>query len=90
MTLKRKIALVDLDRQTITLKAIPGELRDRFLGGRGIGDYLLWQYGAMHCDALGADNTIVVNAGLLGGTLASSQAHGSYPGKITINRVFNL
>jgi len=77
MTLKRKIALVDLDRHAITIQAIPGQWRSRFLGGRGIGDYLLWQYGAMHCDALSADNTIVVNAGLLGGTLAAPHAFGT-------------
>jgi len=77
MTLKRKIALVDLDRQAITIKAIPDEWRIRFLGGRGIGNYLFWRYGTRDCDALSADNTVVINAGLLSGTLASSDVYGS-------------
>ncbi len=77
MTLKRKIALVDLDRHAITIKAIPDQWRSRFLGGRGIGDYLLCRYGTMDGDALRADNTIVINAGLLGGTLAAPHAFGS-------------
>ena len=72
MALNRKIAYIDLDTETITLEPIPMEWRRKFIGGRGMDAYLLYNHTRGGCDPLGPDNVVVISAGLLGGTLASS------------------
>jgi aldehyde:ferredoxin oxidoreductase len=72
MALNRKIAYIDLDQQNIKLEPIPMEWRRKFLGGRGLDVYLLYRHTSKGCDPLGSDNVVIVSAGLLGGTLASS------------------
>jgi len=72
MALNRKIAYIDLDRKTIKLEPIPVEWRRKFIGGRGLDAYLLYRNTPKGCDPLGPDNVVIVSAGLLGGTLASS------------------
>ena len=72
MALNRKIAYIDLDQQSIKLEPIPMEWRHKFVGGRGLDAYLLYRYTPKGCDPLGADNVVIVSAGLLVGTLASS------------------
>ena len=72
MALNRKIAYIDLDTETITLEPIPMEWRRKFIGGRGMDAYLLYNHTRVGCDPLGPDNVVVISAGLLGGTLASS------------------
>ncbi|MDY6792349.1 MAG: aldehyde ferredoxin oxidoreductase N-terminal domain-containing protein [Thermodesulfobacteriota bacterium] len=71
MALNRKIAYIDLNRKKIDITPIPLQWRRRFLGGRGIGAYLLLKHASPKCDALGSDNVIVISTGLLGGTLAT-------------------
>ncbi|MBT8350961.1 MAG: hypothetical protein KJO26_06985 [Deltaproteobacteria bacterium] len=71
MALNRKIAHIDLKRKKINIHPIPLEWRRRFLGGRGTGAYLLSKYALPKCDPLGAENVIVISAGLLDGTLAA-------------------
>jgi len=72
MALNRKIAYIDLDRENITLEPIPMEWRRKFIGGRGLDAYLLYRHIPKGCDPLGPDNVVIVSAGLLVGTLASS------------------
>jgi aldehyde:ferredoxin oxidoreductase len=72
MALNRKIAYIDLDRQSIKLEPISLEWRRKFIGGRGLDAYLLYRNTPKGCDPLGPDNVVIVSAGLLGGTLASS------------------
>jgi aldehyde:ferredoxin oxidoreductase len=72
MALNRKIAYIDLDQQNIRIEPIPMEWRRRFIGGRGLDAYLLYGNTPKRCDPLGPDNVVIVSAGLLGGTLASS------------------
>ena len=72
MALNRKIAYIDLDRENIKLEPIPMEWRRKFVGGRGLDAYLLYRHTPGGCDPLGPDNVVIVSAGLLVGTLASS------------------
>jgi len=72
MALNRKIAYIDLDSQTVTLESVPMEWRLKFIGGRGLDAYLLLTHTPVGCDPLGPENVVIISAGLLCGTLASS------------------
>ena len=72
MALNRKIAYIDLDRQNIKLEPIPMEWRRKYVGGRGLDAYLLYRHTPGGCDPFGPDNVVIVSAGLLVGTLAST------------------
>ncbi len=71
MALNRKIALIDLGKREIDLFPVSRELRSGFIGGRGIGARLLYTHAARGSDPLGPDNTMVVSAGLLAGSLTA-------------------
>ena len=70
----RKIAYIDLTNRTVKVKKIPMELRRKFLGGRGLDAYLLYNHLEAGVDPLGPDNVFLVSAGALVGTLASASA----------------
>ncbi|MEJ2025857.1 MAG: aldehyde ferredoxin oxidoreductase N-terminal domain-containing protein, partial [Deltaproteobacteria bacterium] len=42
MALERKIAYIDLTTGEVQIKPIPLEIRKKFLGGRGLDAYLLY------------------------------------------------
>jgi aldehyde:ferredoxin oxidoreductase len=88
MALNRKIAYIDLDTETITLEAIPIEWRRKFVGGRGLDAYLLYTNTPGGCDPLGPDNVVVISAGLLGGTLASSASRTHIAAKSPLTNLF--
>ena len=44
MALNRKIAYIDLTTGDIQTKAIPLEVRKKFVGGRGLDAYLLYNH----------------------------------------------
>jgi len=56
MALKRKLAVINLSTREIETKEIPRELREKFIGGRGLDIYLLYNYIVPGCDPLGPDN----------------------------------
>jgi len=70
----RKAAFVDLTSGSVQTKEIPEELRHRFLGGRGIDMYLLYNLVGPGIDPLGPENVLLVSAGLLTGTPAPAAA----------------
>ncbi|MBN2239912.1 MAG: aldehyde ferredoxin oxidoreductase family protein [Dehalococcoidales bacterium] len=72
MALNRKIGLVDLDSGTTDTRPIPIELRKKFIGGRGLDAWLLYNYLEPGVDALSPDNVCIISAGLLVGTPASA------------------
>jgi aldehyde:ferredoxin oxidoreductase len=74
MALNRKIAYVDLSTGKIDIKPIPVDVRRKFLGGRGLDAYLLYNHTQKGCDALGPDNALIVSGGILTATLASATA----------------
>src|SRR5512136_332725 len=74
MALNRKIAYVDLSTGKIEIKPIPLDVRKKFLGGRGLDAYLLYNHTKKGCDPLGPDNTLMVSGGVLTATLASATA----------------
>jgi aldehyde:ferredoxin oxidoreductase len=74
MPLNRKIAYIDLSTGKIEIKPIPLHVRRKFLGGRGLDAYLLYNHTKKGCDPLGPDNTLMVSGGILTATLASATA----------------
>jgi aldehyde:ferredoxin oxidoreductase len=65
----RKIAYIDLSEASIQIQPLPVQLRQRFLGGRGLNMHLLSQYYSPSLDPLGPENPLIFGAGLLSGTL---------------------
>jgi len=74
MALNRKIAYIDLSTGKIEIKPIPLDIRKKFLGGRGLDAYLLYNHTEKGIDPLGPKNTIMVSGGVLTATLASATA----------------
>jgi len=74
MALNRKIAYIDLSTGKIEIKPIPIEIRKKFLGGRGLDAYLLYNHTKKGIDPLGPENVLLVSGGLLTATLASATA----------------
>jgi aldehyde:ferredoxin oxidoreductase len=88
MALNRKIAYIDLDTETIKFEPVPMEWRRKFVGGRGLDAYLLYTNTPGGCDPLGPDNVVVISAGLLGGTLASSASRTHIAAKSPLTNLF--
>jgi aldehyde:ferredoxin oxidoreductase len=81
MALTRKIAYIDLTTGSIDTQPIPIEMRRKYLGGRGLDMYLLYNHTKAGIDPLGPDNVALISAGLLVGTLASASARTHVGGK---------
>jgi aldehyde:ferredoxin oxidoreductase len=74
MPLNRKIAYIDLTSGDIEIKPIPLDVRKKFLGGRGLDAYLLYNHTKKGCDPIGPDNVLMVSGGILTATCASATA----------------
>jgi len=74
MALDRKIAYIDLSTGKIETRPIPMEIRKKFLGGRGLDAYLLYNHAPQGCDPLGPDNPLMISGGILTATCASATA----------------
>src|SRR3972149_4959000 len=81
MTLSGKMAVIDLSARTVEIVDIPRELRETYLGGRGINMYLLHKYVQPQTDPLGPDNPLIFGVGLLTGTLGWGMARGNVSGR---------
>jgi aldehyde:ferredoxin oxidoreductase len=74
MALDRKIAYINLTTGDIKVKPIPIEMRKKFLGGRGLDAYLLYNHTEKGCDPIGPDNALIISGGILTATCASATA----------------
>jgi aldehyde:ferredoxin oxidoreductase len=81
MALNRKIAYINLTTGEIETKPIPIAVRKKFLGGRGLDMYLMYNHIKPGVDPLGPDNVACVSAGILVNTLASASARTHIGGK---------
>ncbi len=81
MALNRKIAYINLTKGKVEVKSIPIKMRKLFLGGRGLDMYLMYNHIEPGTDPLGADNVVLISAGVLVGTLASASARTHIGGK---------
>jgi len=74
MALNRKLAFIDLSSGEIEISEIPRELREKYLGGRGLDIHLLFKHLEPGVDPLGPENVCCISAGILVGTPASASA----------------
>ncbi|MFC1978865.1 aldehyde ferredoxin oxidoreductase family protein [Chloroflexota bacterium] len=81
MTLNKKIAYIDLTTGDIESKPIPTELRKKYIGGRGLDMYLLYNHIKSGIDALSPENVALISAGILVGTPASGTGRTHVAGK---------
>jgi aldehyde:ferredoxin oxidoreductase len=65
--LTRKIAYIDLDKGTVTQEEVPLEWRQKYIGARGINNWLLYSLVDSSIDPLGPENPLIIGAGLLTG-----------------------
>lgn len=71
MPLRRKVAYIDLLSRDVVIKDIPREIRERYLGGRGLNMYLLRAHKTAGMDPFDPGNPLIVGAGLLTGLCGS-------------------
>ena len=74
MALSRKIAFIDLTERRWSAEPIADDIREKFLGGRGIDIFLLFCNCPAKCDPFDPHNPLIVSAGILTATLASASA----------------
>ena len=74
MALNRKIAFIDLSTGEVEVKPIPLDVRKKYLGGRGLDAYLLYNHTQKGCDPLGPGNALIISGGILTATCASATA----------------
>jgi aldehyde:ferredoxin oxidoreductase len=76
---------VDLSEGKTRVSDLSHELVHRFLGGRGLNSWLLYQNGQADLDPLGPGNILILSCGLLTGTAApaSSRLHVSSKSPLT-------
>jgi len=65
--LENKAAYIDLSRNKIVTQDISRDLRKRFLGGRGLNIYFLYNLLEKNIDPISPDNILVIGVGLLAG-----------------------
>jgi len=66
--MESRILKIDLSKKSYEIEEIPREIIRKYLGGRGLGSYLLYKFVPAKADPLGEDNHIIFTAGPLSGT----------------------
>ncbi|MGB9880358.1 MAG: aldehyde ferredoxin oxidoreductase N-terminal domain-containing protein, partial [Anaerolineae bacterium] len=64
----KKLLYVDVTHRCHHVEELPEEVLRRYLGGRGLGSYLLWQELHAGTDPLSPDNVFILTTGPLTGT----------------------
>jgi len=67
MVWNKKIAYINLSTKKIVQKPVPRQMRQPYLGGRGIDMYLLYNHVKPHIDPLSPENMLLIGNGLLCG-----------------------
>jgi len=63
-----QMLIIDLSNRTSQAEEIPLEVINRFIGGRGLGAYLLYEYVPAKAYPLGKENCLIFTAGPASGT----------------------
>ena len=66
--MKSQILKIDLSKRIYEIEELPGDIINKFIGGRGLGAYLLYKFVPAKVDPLSADNHLIFTAGPLSGT----------------------
>ncbi|MGZ3513503.1 MAG: aldehyde ferredoxin oxidoreductase N-terminal domain-containing protein [Thermodesulfobacteriota bacterium] len=65
MVLKRKIAFIDLSKNSVEIAPVPVDVREKLLGGRGINMYFLSRIYESALDPFSPKNRLIFGAGLI-------------------------
>jgi aldehyde:ferredoxin oxidoreductase len=63
-----RILKVDLSQKNFTIDAVSDEIYEKYLGGKGLAAYLLYELNPPEVDPLSAENTLIFATGPLGGS----------------------
>jgi len=63
-----RMLLIDLSNRSFAVEEIPDAIIRQYIGGRGLGSYLLYRSVPTKADPLGPDNHLIFTAGPLSGT----------------------
>ena len=66
--MEAKLLSIDLSSRTCNIEEIPGKIIRQYLGGRGLGAYLLHKLVPAKADPLGEENHLIFAAGPASGT----------------------
>lgn len=80
-TAEQKISYINLSDGSISIQTLPEEIVRRFIGGRGVNSYLLYQYLSPEIDPLDVRNVIIIGAGALTGMRGVATARLTISGK---------
>jgi aldehyde:ferredoxin oxidoreductase len=72
--LDRRIGVVDLSRRSAKIVDVPKDIRAKYLGGRGINTYLLYNLLRKGVDPFSPSNVLILGAGILTGTLVPNSS----------------
>jgi aldehyde:ferredoxin oxidoreductase len=74
-----RILKIDLSRRCFDIETVKDEVYEKYLGGKGLAAYLLYELNPPQVDPLAADNTLIFCTGPLGGsTVWGSCRYGVY------------
>lgn len=77
--MEHQLLRIDLSNRSYEIEEIPGEILRKYIGGRGLGSYLLYKFVPPEADPFGEENHLIFTAGPASGTKLS------YSSKCNIN-----
>ena len=76
-----RILKVDLNHKKSEIDTLDNAIYEKYLGGKGLASYLLYELNPPEVDPLAPENTLIFTTGPLGGsTIWGSCRYGSYTG----------
>ena len=70
----KKLAIIDLTKEKVTIEKTPDSLKKKFLGGRGLNSYYLYKMITPGIDAFAPENVLIFGTGFLTGTLVPNSS----------------
>ena len=77
----QRIAYLDLSRKKVELGELPEDVSQKFLGGRGVNMYLLYQHTKPETAPLSPENPLIIGPGLLTGLKGIAASRSNISGK---------
>ena len=71
--LNKKLGIIDLSKEKVSIKQTPDSLKKLFLGGRGLNNYYLYKMLKPGIDPFSPDNVLIFGTGFLTGTLQATR-----------------
>ena len=72
--LNKKLGIIDLSKEKVSIKQTPDSLKKLFLGGRGLNNYYLYKMLKPGIEPFSPDNVLIFGTGFLTGTLVPNSS----------------